>query len=477
MLKKILVLCLVLSGVGFGKDWSNIDTTCIYLRLDTKGGAREIYDPVEMKESFEYAARNVNSVYKYAKVPRAEKQFWKDAINDTSKILDYVELQSDLKDVNFIKDFHSGTSKIILTESIDYKKILKDKKTTVEKFDIKDMFVYTIGDSTVGSGASYLTPDAAYSDLGNLTGPINLTIISDVTVTTQATMTEALNGHAFSVTSSVPHYGDPTRGWKISVNFDGFVFYQSQEGNGTVEICNLNFVSIRNHATGTNYIGALDITSGTQAISIHDNLMDGNGEANVTGIFIDDTTPIAHLYNNKIWQANTGIYCKTMNAANIIENNTVYNNVSFGLRCNSQTFTVRNNAGIDNGVTDFRLPGSATGYNNADSDSTANNSAWATGSDNVLRVTVASEFLSVTDTDSTFLQIDTTGTIWKLGTTPSITDNILTIEGYVKPTVVNSYQTIGASGALEVAPVTTGITSGFTGSISGGWTGGWTGGN
>jgi hypothetical protein len=115
----------------------------------------------------------------------------------------------------------------------------------------------TAGSYTVGSGGNYATWYAALSDMYNqtLTGDLTFTQISDVTETqARGSMSPNLGGFRFTITSNSPHYGDITRGWKTTLNYNSSSAYwlypfQITGNNSIIEVKNLRFLCQTNAGT------------------------------------------------------------------------------------------------------------------------------------------------------------------------------------------------------------------------------------
>lgn len=329
----------------------------------------------------------------------------------------------------------------------------------------KDVRAVSSGSYTVGSGGDYATWAAAVADLANLTGDLTFTQISATTEVAAATMTELLGGYTITYTSNNKPNGDPTAGWVTSMNANALcLHFNAASSSGVIDIDGLYFKSI---ATNTNIFAYVQST-GVTTFMVRNCMFDHNGKASRSAQSNDGSTILA-WFNNVTWgssSANPMMNAFLCATTSVIENNTVYDCPNAeGIDCANNALTIRNNACYGNAV-DFAQIGTATGYNNSDTDGTAANANWATGAGNRTGTAVA-DFVSVTDTDATFLDIAPAGGLCEVGYTTLLAVNTSCIHERDRP---NSRTTVSIGAAEAVYPVITTPLMPNTGPVAGGTT-------
>ncbi len=273
-----------------------------------------------------------------------------------------------------------------------------------------DFNAISSGNFTIGTAADYATIVLFATDLANLTGNLTGTVITDVTETASSLINVNLTSFILKITSDFKI---------VTSNFNGILFDLTMEGPGELCIEKLNIV---NGFDLTSNIGNFSINNinTSSTIRINDNIMDGANEFGRYGIFIFDNTPTLYVYNNICYDYQVApVFVIAGSSQNIYENNTLYNN-SRGFRFNNNAGKVQNNSCFDNSVSDFENVGSATGNNNASSDTSADDGNWNSGSNNQISLVAAEEFVSLIDTEDDFLLPIAGGNLNGNGITPSI---------------------------------------------------------
>jgi hypothetical protein len=292
----------------------------------------------------------------------------------------------------------------------------------------------TSGSYTVGSGGDYATWKAAFDDFYNqtLTGNLTITQISDVTETSTRTITTNLDTFTLTLTSSVPHLGDPTKGWLTTLNYATnltFAFLSGLAGTGTCEIKNLKFsVSASLLVLFVHYSGS------TATTKIHDNLV---VEGNYVGNFIEINSNATLVFYNNVVNHMSKLWLKTGGTAKGVRNCVAYNCATgFGASGDA----LYNCAAFNCVTADF---GAQTGT------FTKCASSDATGSEAALRsLTAANCFASVDKTKSNFLDILQGGPLWETGNASVSSGQTTDIRGRTIPNGKSLYS-IGASTAWK----------------------------
>jgi hypothetical protein len=304
-------------------------------------------------------------------------------------------------------------------------------------FDVQDKNAITSGTYLIGGdNPDYATCASFFADFGNLTGNLEGQVDGDVTETTTSLMTESLGGYEFKLTSNYPSYGDPTKGYKISHNFNEQLFNFQQEGSGTTIVEHLYIKTIYSLTNDYNHM-IFSAISTNFSLKIHDCMCDRNGEMGRSIVVYDSTLTGIEIWGNTLWggkdhASSIGIHIGQVGSGSKVENNSIKGykyNFDFG----SQSLTAKNNVGVDGITNDFRNIGSATGNNNASTDTTVANGNWSSGSGNQTSITKADEFMTLDDTSKYFFKVYQGGVCYNNGTTPSITGNTIGSRGNTRP--------------------------------------------
>lgn len=292
----------------------------------------------------------------------------------------------------------------------------------------------TSGDYTVGSSGNYTTWKLALDDVyrQSLTGNITFTQISDTTETSAWPKCEITNnGYTMKMTSNNPHFGDPTKGWKITSS-TGRVIWIAWGSTGLFEICNLNF-----DFTGAAAFNQIVCYGAGKSIIIHDNIcLFGSTGSNFVEI---NTNENVTCYNNIVYIGN--MYSRI---GGYYSNKNFYNCSQYSgtQGFHNSAFNLYNCASFGNSTLDF---GTMTGT------FTKCASSDASGSEASLRsLTTANCFKSVDPANSGFLDILQGGDLWEKGSSDLASNQTTDIRGRTIPNGMGLYS-IGASTAWNRA--------------------------
>lgn len=313
----------------------------------------------------------------------------------------------------------------------------------------------TSGYYTYGGGGNYSTLDDAIDELNDgveLTGDVTLSQVNDITTAIgHSAISIGLNGYRLRITSDASPYGNPSTtcsGWKTTFQADGDYITISTSSSGIIEIDNLYIINDQTASgiTPGNMISANP--SNATTLNIHDCMIDGRFVSGTAGIYINSTVPL-QAFNNVIWHNEWNVYINNTADNSLIENNTSYGALLDGIRAPYGIY--RNNVSISCSGSDFDNTISASGYNNASSDTTAQNGNWANGSNNLTSIT-SSEFVSLDyENSANFLKLLSGGYIYDAGTIVEIPENTYGVRGNVRPGFSGIYS-IGADEAYYVPP-------------------------
>jgi hypothetical protein len=306
---------------------------------------------------------------------------------------------------------HKEQIPVIQLDAIPAECIKLAKDIDINRALIGDVGQITTGIYTIGpAGAHYPTYGGAgggYAALGNLTGNFTFHLTGSITETASALITETLGGFAFSHTSSVPHYGNPTQGWLIEINATNITMFDLQQDNaGTFNIGGLHLrwtgaANVNNHVIYPRNIAF----AANQTLNISDNLIDGNALRALYGIRPNDLDVMMYIWNNVLWECQESINVPIINPAAIIANNAVYNGGGNGIAI-AGAATYRNNIVYGSALNDFVGTGNATGWFNKSSDGTAANGLWLAGNvGNEINGVAANDVQSVVATEAAFFDL------------------------------------------------------------------------
>lgn len=256
-----------------------------------------------------------------------------------------------------------------------------DAATVNNTPEIYDSNAVSSGSYTVGSAQDYANLNAAFADIANLTGNLTFTQETNTTESGKSTLSESLNGYTLTVNNSTSHDGEFATGNIVSHSgTDDFVEF-GIEGSGTLDFKNLSILKTGT-SSSTNRIIFMQVIQTSFDMYIHDLMIDCDSKIG-RGIHVNDNTPSSNFYN---------IICKDVTSANFyttqassgckMENITSLNSASAGFSISTQSPIIRNCVDFGS-VTGFTGNSSATGYNNASEDTTAQDSNWNTSSDNI----------------------------------------------------------------------------------------------
>ena len=276
----------------------------------------------------------------------------------------------------------------------------------IEQFDFNQI---TAGAATIGVLGTYATWALGFADLGNLTGNLTFTQISNAIEVGRTITTENLAGNTFRNTSNYPHNGDPTRGWRLDINSAATSpIFCEMEGPGTYIIENLRMTAV---LAGNNaaFVFYRNIAA---AFDFHlcDCLFDCAALFD-QGIKLNDTTPILYMYNNVIWDsANAGgtgaafLLQANLAGASRVENNAVYGGARTGWDLANNAAVLSNNYALA-GANAYTQIGAATGTNNLGDTAQNADVNWAVGVGNIINTAAVNCVRSVVDTNPLFLDI------------------------------------------------------------------------
>lgn len=279
---------------------------------------------------------------------------------------------------------------------------------------IKDINAITSGSYTIGSGGNYATISAFADDMGNLTGDITGTIISNSSDSSSAVFDITQNGYNIFLTGPASgtgyHYGIPGNGYICTTSVaGGQSILLITDGTGGFYVVNMyikNAVSKEASTYGALTVGNTTVTSNWFFDSLMIDLDNTNYATTGRGIFIGDNSPYPFITNSVIWDgSHEGIfYSSTVNNSTLTENVSIYD-CAYGFYISTNAgSTIRNCYAGGCGTADFYIPPSdctTIGRYNASADSTATGS-WFTGSaGNAGSKTLADNIVS-TDDSSTF---------------------------------------------------------------------------
>lgn len=347
-----------------------------------------------------------------------------DSYRKSKVVLDWEYIENNLPFTGLFDKAHSKEKlPIIDSTSISPENFLIDSTTLdlKNREEILDVMVIVSGGYTVGIGGDYSNWNAAFSDVGNLSGDLTLTQISDITGNNFTSLDSELNGYTLTITSNFKHYGSPKFGYYTYHNRDGNYMAVRVEGPGNFVMEDLYFKYTITPTASSRmlYVIGVDTTFNGYFKNL---LFDGNGRTSNGSTFrIVDNTPIIKCWNFKVWDG-AGIEFDDCNNSNIVENLTVYG-TSDGVDLNNQNITVNNCLVFGTTNNDWNNIGSSTGSNNASEDSTSDDSNWSTGSANITGITQSDEVLSTSDVEIGFLRVVSGGSCYNGGKTPEITDN------------------------------------------------------
>jgi len=305
----------------------------------------------------------------------------------------------------------------------------------IENFDINQI---TAGAATIGVAGTYATWALGFADLGNLTGNLTFTQISNVVEVAATVTTENLAGNTFRNTSDWSHNGDPTRGWRIAYNngATGLIFCE-MEGPGTYIVENLYVVA---GAVGNNGALVFFRNIGT-AFDFHlcDNLFNCNALFD-QGVKPSSAIPVFYMYNNAIWDtANAGgigagfSLSLALNANSRVENNVIYGGVRTCWDLINRAAVLTNNYGFNGGGGTFTNIGAATGTNNLADNAQPIDAAWLVGVGNIINAVTGLCVQSINDAQANFLDIVEGGTLDGAGILNTIAARVTGIRGRVVP--------------------------------------------
>lgn len=228
--------------------------------------------------------------------------------------------------------------------------------------------VITSGNYTLkASGGDYDSWNGFWTDVGNLTGDLTLTIdASDFTAQTAPVNVEKnLNGYTLTVQgASYPTTTDGTTGARITLNANAPALYFYADNNGTIIIqglvinCSgtanafrfggsLTYIVRRNIITSNNY--GIYQDSNTQIGKVYNNIFKGG----TRNIVLDSSTGAgAFCSNNTIIVGSlAGIY-QSVNGG-LYENNLAYGAIGANYSFGASTATGNNNSSYDDTADDF----------------------------------------------------------------------------------------------------------------------------
>jgi len=357
------------------------------------------------------------------------------------KMVTFSEIETATGITNLETELRGKNSVPIVDLTAESSTLLKDS-TTLNPAAL-DVNAITAGAANIGSGEVYLTLAQAIADIGNLTANLTLIITSDITETAAATATEDLGGFTLRITSSMPHNGDPTKGWTITWNHDATDVSNQMEGAGIVEFDSFSVVATATVNADTHKFFGTDTVTVAHTFKIHDIFPDISGAT--LGQFADlgDDTTVIQMWNIAGTGGNNAfVKRRNGNGNDFLENITVIDAAWNGISMLNAGGTVQNCVVTGSGNDDFADIGSATGINNRDADGTAADVNWDTAANNGT-VTAANEFMSQSMASKNFARAKTGGTLDSGGVAVSIGDNTTGIRGNARPGGDTAYS-IGA---------------------------------
>lgn len=304
------------------------------------------------------------------------------------------------------------------------------------------------GDYDIGeTGGDFKCFSIANYHTVTLTGDVVYTQISDIDSEYAGSLSASLNGYNLTYTSNKIHKGVLANAWVIKYITPGLMAFNFvNSGNGTIEVNNIYIRADANLVSSNTFgVNVGNITSGNMTIIIRDCLFNSNSNRLRLATRVADDTPIVEIYNCVAWGSPTGGYAfsTAINVSTVIENCIVADSLGRGFDVGSMPVNINNCVAINCGTDCFNGIGSATGYNNADTDGTCADANWSTGSDNVESITPANEFVSLDDTNSYFLKLKASSILKNAGAATSIAGNDHGIRGNIRPHAYDKYS-IGA---------------------------------
>jgi hypothetical protein len=322
------------------------------------------------------------------------------------------------------------------------------------------------GNYTVGVAGAYPTfggaagAYAANNAGGAMTGDVTMTEISNITETASPAATQTLAGFTWLTTSDNPHYGDPTAGWLITLNYTGVGFDGQQEGPGVFDIGHLH--TIRTSAYGgANTAFNYRLITNTHTTYTHDLLIDGNGGRDRYSLYININAVADHNVWNVIgWEADDRGLTSLMSTV-LGENCAMYNctgtvGAGDGYRLGNVASTWRNCTSYDNAGVDFLQHGVAIGRYCRSSDGTAADVNWGAGFGNTINAVVLNDVQGVNDAVANFFDIIVGGPLDSAGEVNAIAARVACIRNRVVPNA-GGFTSVGPAEIPPVAPPPTPI--------------------
>jgi hypothetical protein len=312
------------------------------------------------------------------------------------------------------------------------------KSSVTNSFDVEDVNLVTSGTYLIGGNTpDYATYALYFADLGNMTGAMDGRLDGHVVETATSLMTENLASYEFKLSSNSPPKGNSTKGYTVTRNFNEQLFNFQQEGPGSTVIVGLYIKTIATLTAGySNIIFSTHSTDFT--VKIYGCFINQNSERGLGITIADNTLSNGEIYGNTLWGGSgsvddsIGIQIYDVSTGWELENNSI-KDYRWCYDLNNKALTAQNNCGINASTADYRNIGSATGNNNAGSDTSPTNGNWNSGSGNQPSITVADEFMTLVDTNKDFFKVYQGGVCYNGGTAPGISGNNAGSRGNVRP--------------------------------------------
>jgi len=403
----------------------------------------EVIDPEEWPQGEPVISNFMQKAFCIIKHNRSWKQDLRDAATDSGnsnnpqsykvkrKKIDFNEIGNTIGDTAL--DWKLRCDSLVMIDGTNFdKKILKNTAVIDRPLNYicYDYNAITSGSATVGSGGTYATFAIALADLGNLTGDVTFTQITDATETATAGISEDLGGYTLTITSSTDHQGSYNNGLLLTMQHNVHMFLLGQEGNGVVDLCCLKTIrTVAPNSSSRAFVLAANISAGVQTIRIYNNIHNGDQGGHMFSS--TDDTPTIYMYDNISLAGYSGVSVDLNdgNANSVYENNSFYNHTVAGIKANdgAGAFGVyRNNICIDNFADFSGISAGATGVNNISGDATADDGGWSTGSNNLTGLSASSQWVSVVVSDGdSYLKPVANSSAALSGTTPSYATTLI----------------------------------------------------
>ncbi len=309
----------------------------------------------------------------------------------TSFMVDEVKLSNILQDPDFSTKLRDGRNLGIIhcEDSLDITKPIIDISSFEDAYDI-----HTInqGLHLHGTGETYSDYTVLLADVFTaLFGNMEARQTSDQTLVNAASLITNLQTYDFSYTSNNPHFGNVKSGWTTTINHNGhgIHFVCTGSAGGGVKIGGISLIRTVDSALATT-----GLLVGQNPIATYQHFgnlfIDGNGK---TGVGARSFSSSVNFFNLAIRDcSNEGILSlNQLNGEVVFEQILVHGCVAGVKLYGYDQNTFKNVACVDNEI-DYVEINSAVGDYCIDSDDTAENGDWGTGTNMINGVTPEAEY-------------------------------------------------------------------------------------